>query len=533
VDVARGAERQARPDPVTFAAAVDQTGGRNVGVTAGALLEGDFSQWVLRAGAGYQERTGVTLPDGLGPDQVRQTAFLTRDGDLRLNSDSERRDAFLSARFLSDGGQWLSLAASGYQAERGVPLETHLSEPRIWRYPHQSRVISALTAGTGQRETALGEGDIELSVGFDLGRSEIDQYESVSFERVEAREESDDRMVTLRMLGDHSVGERGEVRAALTWADVGHDETLTPGGTASYRQRLWSLGSEVEYRLDHVPLFGLRTTRLTAGVALDGSDTPESGDKPPLETLWDWGARVGATSLSSGGRLLFHGGVSRRTRFPALRELYSGALGRFLPNPELRPEVLTGGELGFTYRAGESDLQLVGFHQRLADGIVRISVDTPEGPVFQRVNRDRIGSTGVEILAGTRVRDLTLRGDLTIQKVRGKGEEGGEVLLEYEPAWAGKLSAGLLLPASLVASADLRAIAEQRCENPEIGGLQRLDGSTSLDLGLRRAFRLHGGGAFSRAEASVAADNVTDALVLDQCGLPQPGRTLRFQVRLW
>jgi hypothetical protein len=28
-------------------------------------------------------------------------------------------------------------------------------------------------------------------------------------------------------------------------------------------------------------------------------------------------------------------------------------------------------------------------------------------------------------------------------------------------------------------------------------------------------------------------DNATDSLVLDQCGLPQPGRTLRIQLRLW
>ena len=31
----------------------------------------------------------------------------------------------------------------------------------------------------------------------------------------------------------------------------------------------------------------------------------------------------------------------------------------------------------------------------------------------------------------------------------------------------------------------------------------------------------------------LALDNATDSVVLDQCGLPQPGRTLRLQIRVW
>ena len=42
--------------------------------------------------------------------------------------------------------------------------------------------------------------------------------------------------------------------------------------------------------------------------------------------------------------------MGRRARYPGLRELYSGALGRFLENPNLRPEMLASAELGATWR---------------------------------------------------------------------------------------------------------------------------------------------------------------------------------------
>ena len=120
------------------------------------------------------------------------------------------------------------------------------------------------------------------------------------------------------------------------------------------------------------------------GVRCDGADTPESGDKPSSGYPDGPGVEGWASRPSPGVRIFFfHGSLSRRTRFPALRELYSGALGRFLPNPDLKPEVLTGGEIGFTFMREKLDLQAVGFYQVLADGIVRSSVVTEDGKKYK------------------------------------------------------------------------------------------------------------------------------------------------------
>jgi iron complex outermembrane receptor protein len=424
----------------------------------------------------------------------------------------------------------MSLSSSGFSEERGVAPEAHVEDPRLWRYPERTRLITAISGGTGQKPTPLGEGDLEASLGIDLGHTEIDAYETASYREVTGGETGDDLTLTLRLMGDHSLGEWAELRSALTYADINHDEVLDGTEKNSYRQRLWSLATETEWRVG--PGLPSRGSRISLGLSLDGADTPETGNKPSLGALGDWGGRFGFTTLVGREGLLFHGAVSRRTRFPALRELYSGALGRFLPNPNLKPEVLTGGELGFTLHTSAVELQTVGFYQTLADGIVRTSVQTQEGSKYQRINRDKIRSRGVEVLASGSWGRLGWSGDVTFQNTRGITPTGEEIKLEYEPAVAGKVSAFLPLPLELEGTLSARYMGEQYCENPQMGGLQPFGDSRHLDLGLRRAFRM-AAGLFQRAEAMLNLDNAADAVVLDQCGLPQPGRTLRMQVRIW
>lgn len=527
VEVARAQSRVASVDPVSVGFALDQTGGTNVSLTGGHLFDDRESQWVLRGGAGYQDRRGYPVASGVEDDASLRPEYLTGDA-LRLNSDSRRVDGFFMARYRADEGVWGSFSASGYDVERGVPPEAHQDAPRLWRYPEQRRVIAALSGGTGQRRTGAGTGDLEASVGVDMGSTLIQQFASEAFQTVDESEESDDRVVTVRLLGDHTLGQSGTLRASATYADISHDEILDPGGPSQYRQRLWSLGVETEWRVGA----GDRS-RIALGAAMDGADTPESGDKPPVVAVSDYGVRLGLSSLVADGFLL-HGGVSRRSRFPSLRELYSGALGRFEANPDLRAETLLGSELGFTVSGASGEVQVVGFHHRLEDGIVRTTSVGSDGiSRFRRVNQARVRSTGVELLLVGALGSSTASGDLTLQRVKGFDTDGSEVELEYEPSVLGKLGLVVPLPAELQVGGDLRFVGEQRCENPEAGGLQPLASSKSVDLSLRRVFRLGRGGALSRVDASASLRNATDAVVFDQCGLPQPGRLFQIQFRVW
>ena len=530
-DVSGGQSPELGLQPFSGAISVDQEGGTSIGAMSGTSFTHDYANWVLRAGAGYRDNPGVALPEDALSDPTLGTALLADADGRRLNSDRRLADGFVSARYQRSGGGWLSGLVTAADAERGVPPEAHVSDPRLWRYPNQNRVVMALSGGSGQWQTELGRGNVEAAFGLDRSSAEIEEYASPAYRVVVGGETGRTTTLTGRVLGDYRFSAGPEVWSAFTIANVEHNETFADGRTLDYQQRLWSLGTEIEVgnRAGSGSTGG--STMWSFGASLDGSDTPLSGDKPPLSTLWDWGMRAGVTILGGGGSVLYHAGVSRRTRFPSLRELYSGALGRFEPNPDLRPESMKAGEVGITASVGDARLQLVGFHQRLGDGIVRTRTVTTEGIRFQRVNRDDVRSTGVELLAaGTRGR-VNFGGDLTLKRVRVLDSSfGGEPQrAEYEPAVSATLNLGMLAPEAVDVNGFLRFRGVQYCENVEVADLERLDSSTTLDLEARRIFQVGGGSSGRRIAGTVGVANITDSIVLDQCGLPQPGRTLRIQ----
>ncbi len=525
VELARGEERLTDVDPLTASVGVEGTGGYSLAATGESLVDRVSGQWVFRMGAGFRDRPGFAAP----PEDPGSLLRAAEDG-VRLNSDVRQVNGYLQGRYRSDAGAWLSVAASGFSLERGVPPETHVDDPRLWRYPEQRKALAAVTGGTGFHDTRWGRGDLEFAVGVDVGYYRIDSYSTPAFDEVVGSEEADDRTLTLRLLGDHTLGERGELRATATWADIVHDEVVD-GEPALYRQRLWSLAGETIWRLP----WGYATS-LSLGASMDGADTPETAGRTPLGRLGAWGGRVGISTANDAGTVRFHAAASRRMRFPALRELYSGALGRFLPNPDLRPEEQRGLETGVTLSREGSEVQVVGFLDQRSDGIVRTTIQTPEGSKFFRVNQDRVRGYGLELLAAHRLGPLTVGGDLTLQQVRAL-VPGGDEELEYEPAVVGRASVAAGLPRGFRGTGDLRFRGAQKCVDPTGGGLLALAGSRVLDLGLERSVRLPGSARSphrpSRMEVSAGLDNVTNALVLDQCGLPQPGRNFRIQLRVF
>ena len=530
-DVGRGTSLDTPVPPLLAALSVDQEGGIGTSATVGSRIQ---QSWVLRTGAGYRDSPGVTLPAGTRDDGRLRAGFLADADERRLNSDRRLIDGFVAARHDGSEGAWFSSLFTVSDAERGVPPEAHVENPRLWRYSGLSRLFMTLSGGSGMRETGLGEGEVEVNFGLDRSTTEIDEYASAAYQTVVDGETGTTETVTGRILGDHNFDSGPEVWTALTVANVSHIEDFMSGESFRYQQRLWSLGGEMEIASKPILRSGSGETRWTLGASLDGSDTPRSGDKEPLDAIWDWGMRTGVSRTMAGGNVLLHAGFSRRTRFPSLRELYSGALGRFRPNSDLKPESLKAGEAGITINDGERQLQLVGFHNRLTDGIVRVSTVTPGGAKFQRVNRDEVRSTGVEILTAGTLGVFTFGGSFTWQRVRVRDPRspGRDARAEYAPTLSGTVNLDVMVPGQVSVNGFFRYRGVQYCQNFDVSGLDEMEASATVDLEARRIFLGGRSRSGRKMEGTVGLANVTDSTVLDQCGLPQPGRTFRIQVNI-
>jgi iron complex outermembrane receptor protein len=321
----------------------------------------------------------------------------------------------------------------------------------------------------------------------------------------------------------------------VTASDIHYDETLS-GNLAKYEQVLWSAGAEIE-----VPVRA--STMLAGGVVLDKASTPETGGRTPGQAPIDnvgWRAGI-SHELNAAWRL--HASASQRSRFPALRELYSGSLNRFSPNPDLEPETLLGFEAGVTMNramgaTGNAVVEVTGFQHKLDDAVVRITLPAPDNR-FRRVNRDEIESSGAELLAGFTFggvgdRAFSITGDALLQQItiRDKSLAGQpERHSENNPETRGSLELGAPVPLKLRALANARYTGKQYCLNADTGDEMTLDSQTETDLALERTFTV-GTGLFRSLRALVSLDNVGNTTVYDQCGLPQPGRTVRLMFTL-
>ena len=166
------------------------------------------------------------------------------------------------------------------------------------------------------------------------------------------------------------------------------------------------------------------------------------------------------------------------------------------------------------------------------DAVVRITL--PDN-TFQRVNRNRLTSAGVELLGSTVLGRLAVGGDLTLQHVNLTNTQAS---ITNRPenlpnAFGGAyLSAPLLL--GLFLGAEARYTGNQFCIDPATGDDAELAGGAVFNGDVGREFRLRAGrGWFSRIEARLSIENLGNKLLYEQCRLPEPGRLLRFQVRLF
>ncbi len=188
VDVSHGSPPVQQEDPLRARAGVDHLGGHAFGAMVTRPVQTTGGELRVRGGAGYRGRPGVA-------------GF----GELRENSDLRHADGFVSGRYAGETGDWAALSAFASRAERGVPPELHLAAPRFWRYPEVSRSLLAISGECGAApDRVLGRGDGSWPGDGPWAYGDPEASRTRDWE-VTGSESADDRTLTLRLLGDHTL----------------------------------------------------------------------------------------------------------------------------------------------------------------------------------------------------------------------------------------------------------------------------------------------------------------------------------------
>lgn len=489
---------------------------------------------------GYGDLSAVaTLPVGR-VDLTFAAAGLTRDAEpvarsralpfsqpgeeRRVNTDVDSGSLFAAARY-ADG----AFSIRGYllhvESERGIAPESdrdpRAANVRYWRYPDVALTQASVTTEveTGPRSA------VKLTAWRQWHGQQIDQFSDVTYARLSARQEDEDDTLGGRLVLSAGSGpvDLRLVGTALTsrHAQVDTNGAGVAGPRLVFRQNLYTIGAETDVALGRA--------QATFGVAYDRSSNPRTGDKPaqPAKDALAFSAALRGP-IGDDLTLVVSGG--RRNRFPSARELFGEALGRFLPNPDLKPERawLADAELRWV-RPGLS-LTLNPFLIRAEDTVAQRVVRVNGRNLRQRYNLAGSTSFGVDLTATGGIApglDFEVAGSV----LRAHADAGSAAFrrLVQRPSYELYGALDWAPAAPLLLRGEIRQVGEAVDLGPA-GEKARLAPGTEVNLRARYDVGAIAGGMHLYLTGSV--DNVFDDVVTPQLGLPLAGRAFRigFQI---
>ena len=503
---------------------------RNINAVAGF---GPDSGWSFVAAGSIIDRDAVRIADkesvAFDPSTTRARTNTDMSGDSLFAAAAHAGDSHFLRASLLHGKAQRGVAAQGDLNPEMGGLNPAAASPRFWRMPERD-----LTQATLNGTWNLWDGvDLRLTGWRQWFDQTIDAYRDYSYTALWERERGQDRTTGAR-LALSTIIDRATLRLVATVQDSTHRQTdsATATGQAAdfvetpehrYRQRLLTVGIEADLRLGD-------TLTSTVGIATDRAATPLTGDKPARESLSATGWSAGLRWTPS-DRVSTVATLGQRSRFPTPRELFSVALGRFLVNPDLRPERSLLADFGVRYNASAAltfdfTLWANDSDHTLSQRVVTIDNSSRR----QRFNTNGSLSYGFEAAAAVALAEnlgASLSAGLQNDRV-ARDESGLRRNLLHRPGEQLNLTLDWRAASNLDIRAELSYIG--RAYDLGADGVDiYLPSSTSLGLrGVMKVGQTHD----RNIHLTAAVENLTDALILPQSGLPAPGRSFHVGIRI-
>lgn len=262
------------------------------------------------------------------------------DGGLRDNSDIRQESGSLKIGFTPTDNQEYALGINTVSMEKGLPATTDVtSKARYWRFTDWDKDTYYLIGNIDFTEKL----SVKLRAFHDTYYNVLDSYDDATYTAQTKKwtfhstydDYSDGGSLTLR--SKHF--ENQTLSAAFHYKKDVHEEQDDRGaGWERYETEMYSAGLEDDIK------FSDRLS-LVVGVGYD-LQSPEYAAGQPLRDDEDAFSPQAGLYLTVFEDTALHASVGQKTRFPTMKELYSGLLGKNTPNPNLAKEIATNYEVG-------------------------------------------------------------------------------------------------------------------------------------------------------------------------------------------
>ncbi len=497
-----------------------------VGTHGSFLAEGEA--YIPVGNIGLQLGANQFSRDAISVASEDPIAFDPLEGDGRTNTDLESTSLFAAAT-IDEAWGTVRVSAMDIEAEKGIAAAAHIDpdegDPRFWRYPDWHLTQISLAADIALDDSLT----LRTNAWHQRFNQSIVSYSDISYRAAEDQQDDRDRtyggrivlskdwpLLTTRLVASMQQSTHDQLETDLVAA--------TPGDSERFRQRLTSLGGEIDLPLGD-------SVKSSVALAYDRTSTPLTGGRPNQPALSKWAAS-GTLAWQANTDLKVTASLGQRTRFPTMRELYGTALGRFLLNPDLKPETSLMADLTFEWTPQDLPLSVTvtPWITRIDDTLSRRNVTTDGAVLRQRFNLD--GSRGIGIEAGAvwQASDsLTFEANGFWQDLRADRDTDG-----IRPVLYQRPESQVLMAANYTLSGGANLRAEMNhtgraLDEAEDGTVTALNRSTEFNV---KFYVPVAKSRFGVWQIYGALNNITDDVVLPQLGLPDAGRTFKVGIRL-
>jgi iron complex outermembrane recepter protein len=342
----------------------------------------------------YLNRNSVILSSDYIPTKLQHT-------DKLGNSYHEDWKANVKAGYENPSVGEFSIIATSQNGRKGTPayLGTDSTEKaRFWKWPYYDKTsiysINKIKLGSA--------GYLKVPLYYDRFKNSVFAYDDTNYSAMEYKSSFKSWYDDFSAGGSVEFGTAAipynNLKVNVQYKDDNHSEKNTSNDTSKAtgsstfvdkpdaRCRDYTMSFNVENaislldgRLTLVP--GGSASRRTA-MRAENVIEPDSKKNPyhyeiesyPLEKENGWNLQL-ASYFSFNNANTINASISRRTRFPTIKERYSYKLGKGIPNPGLKPESAIQGELGYLGEPVDHlMLQFSGFISEIDDVIQEINV---------------------------------------------------------------------------------------------------------------------------------------------------------------
>jgi len=455
---------------------------------------------------GQKRRDYYPLSDDFTPTQHE-------DGEQRENSYYNKKDLFAKFSFRPNQNHHTALSFSFVDNEKGVPPDIYAGRPRYWKFPVWRKWVINVSSSQRVSDAVFWKAVLF----YDKYDNTLDSYDDTTY-TTQTRGYAfhstyDDYSFGFNVFFSHRLSRMSEMTWGLSLKrDVHQEQDDRELPWEEYKMDTYTVGAEYENTI-------LDRLAISGGLSINVEHPVYAFEQPLRGDIEVLDGRIGAHYAFPSGFEMF-GSLSHKTRFPTLKELYSGYSGRNIPNPDLKEESAYNLETGSSFSpSANSKLELVLFDREITNLIVERIVVVDDEEKNQMDNIGKARHLGAEFSLSLKPQKNTaLSGSYTLLKARNLSEDRESDKLEYRPEHRARLQAQyeFLFGLSLTLAGNY---VGQRSYLDDGGQDHGMPDYTIIDARVRQSLEDHLILVFE-------AKNIFDKNYQTEYGFPMPGRTL-------